>query len=200
MTDARRTAPHVARNAVPILEVLRDVLPAEGLVLEIASGSGEHVLAFARGFPNLAWQPSDPDPVALASIEAWRAAEGAPNLLAPLRLDAAAPDWPLERADAILCINMVHISPWAAALGLLDGATRLLPPGAPLYLYGAYRRDGVLTAPSNEAFDRSLRERNPDWGVRRLEDVAAEAERRSLALDRVIEMPANNLSVIFRRL
>ena len=148
MTDARRTAPHVARNAVPILEVLRDVLPAEGLVLEIASGSGEHVLAFARGFPNLAWQPSDPDPVALASIEAWRAAEGAPNLLAPLRLDAAAPDWPLERADAILCINMVHISPWAAALGLLDGATRLLPPGAPLYLYGAYRRDGVLTAPA----------------------------------------------------
>ena len=200
MTDARRTAPHVARNAVPILEVLRDVLPAEGLVLEIASGSGEHVLAFARGFPNLAWQPSDPDPVALASIEAWRAAEGAPNLLAPLRLDAAAPDWPLERADAILCINMVHISPWEATLGLLDGATRLLAPGAPLYLYGAYRRDGVPTAPSNEAFDRSLRERNPDWGVRRLEDVAAEAERRSLALDRVIEMPANNLSVIFRRL
>ena len=200
MTDARRTAPHVARNAVPILEVLRDVLPAEGLVLEIASGSGEHVLAFARGFPNLAWQPSDPDPVALASIEAWRAAEGAPNLLAPLRLDAAAPDWPLERADAILCINMVHISPWSATLGLLDGAARLLAPGAPLYLYGAYRRDGVLTAPSNEAFDRSLRERNPDWGVRRLEDVAAEAERRSLALDRVIEMPANNLSVIFRRL
>ena len=200
MTDARRTAPHVARNAVPILEVLRDVLPAEGLVLEIASGSGEHVLAFARGFPNLAWQPSDPDPVALASIEAWRAVEGAPNLLAPLRLDAAAPDWPLERADAILCINMVHISPWSATLGLLDGAARLLAPGAPLYLYGAYRRDGVLTAPSNEAFDRSLRERNPDWGVRRLEDVAAEAERRSLALDRVIEMPANNLSVIFRRL
>ena len=185
MTDARRTAPHVARNAVPILEVLRDVLPAEGLVLEIASGSGEHVLAFAHGFPNLAWQPSDPDPVALASIEAWRAAEGAPNLLAPLRLDAAAPDWPLERADAILCINMVHISPWSATLGLL---------------YGAYRREGVPTALSNEAFDRSLRERNPDWGVRRLEDVAAEAERRSLALDRVIEMPANNLSVIFRRL
>ena len=200
MTDARRTAPHVARNAVPILEVLRDVLPAEGLVLEIASGSGEHVLAFAHGFPNLDWQPSDPDPVALASIEAWRAAEGAPNLLAPLRLDAAAPDWPLERADAILCINMVHISPWSATLGLLDGAARLLAPGAPLYLYGAYRRDGVLTAPSNEAFDRSLRERNPDWGVRRLEDVTAEAERRSLALDRVIEMPANNLSVIFRRL
>ena len=200
MTDARRTAPHVARNAVPILEVLRDVLPAEGLVLEIASGSGEHVLAFARGLPNLAWQPSDPDPVALASIEAWRAAEGAPNLLAPLRLDAAAPDWPLERADAILCINMVHISPWSATLGLLDGAARLLAPGAPLYLYGAYRRDGVPTAPSNEAFDCSLRTRNPDWGVRRLEDVAAEAERRSLALDRVIEMPANNLSVIFRRL
>ena len=123
-----------------------------------------------------------------------------PNLLAPLRLDAAAPGWPLERADAILCINMVHISPWSATLGLLDGAARLLAPGAPLYLYGAYRRDGVQNAPSNEAFDRSLRARNPDWGVRRLEDVAAEAARRSLALDRVIEMPANNLSVIFRRL
>ena len=200
MTDARRTAPHVARNAAPIIEVLRDVLPESGLVLEVASGSGEHALAFARAFPNLLWQPSDPDPAALASIEAWRATEGLPNLLAPLSLDAAATDWPIGHGDAILCINMVHISPWAATLGLLDGAARLLAPDAPLYLYGAYRRDGVPTAPSNEAFDASLKARNPEWGVRRLEDVTAEAERRGLCFDRVVEMPANNLSVTFRRI
>ena len=200
MTDARRIAPHVARNAAPIVEVLRDVLPERGLVLEVASGSGEHVLAFARAFPNLSWQPSDPDPAALASIEAWRATEGLPNLLAPLSLDAAATDWPIGHADAILCINMVHISPWAATLGLLDGAARLLAPGAPLYLYGAYRRDDVQTAPSNEAFDASLKARSPEWGVRRLEDVSDEAARRGLRLDRVIQMPANNLSVTFRRI
>lgn len=200
MTDARRTAPHVARNAAPIAEVLRDVLPAEGLVLEVASGSGEHALAFARAFPHLLWQPSDPDPAALASIEAWQAEEGLPNLLPPLALDAAAAEWPVGQADAILCINMVHISPWAATIGLLDGAARLLAAGAPLYLYGAYRRDGVPTAPSNEAFDDSLRARNPEWGVRRLEDVASEAARRSLRLDRIVEMPANNLSVVFRKI
>lgn len=199
MADERRTAAHVARNTAPIMEVLRGVLPDKGLVLEVASGSGEHVLHFARAFPHLLFQPSDADPVALRSIEAWRGAEGLPNLLAPVPLDAASPHWPVERAEAILCINMVHISPWAATLGLLDGAARLLPSGAPLYLYGAYRREGVPTAPSNEAFDRSLRERNPEWGVRTLEDVAAEAQRRSLRLDRIVEMPANNLSVVFRR-
>jgi len=168
-------------------------------VLEVASGSGEHALHFARAFPALLWQPSDAEPAALRSIEAWRQAEGLPNLLAPVALDAASPDWPVDQADAILCINMVHISPWAATLGLLDGAERLLAAGAPLYLYGAYRREGVSTAPSNEAFDASLKARNPEWGVRRLEAVTAEAERRSLRLDRVVEMPANNLSVVFRR-
>jgi hypothetical protein len=200
MADDRRTAAHVARNAAPIVEVLRDVLPAEGIVLEVASGSGEHALHFARAFPRLLWQPTDADPVALRSIGAWRGAEGLPNLLAPVPLDASASDWPLERADAVLCINMVHISPWSATLGLLDASARMLARGAPLYLYGAYRREGVPTAPSNEAFDRSLKERNPQWGLRILEDVAAEAERRSLRLDRVVEMPANNLSVVFRRL
>ena len=199
MTDARRIAPHVARNAAPIVEVLRDVLPGEGVVLEVASGSGEHALHFARAFPHLLWQPTDADPVALRSIDAWRGGEGLPNLLAPVPLDAAASDWPLERADAVLCINMVHISPWSATLGVLDGAARLLPPGGPLYLYGAYRREGVPTAPSNEAFDRSLKDRNPEWGLRNLEDVTAEAERRSLRLAGVVEMPANNLSVVFRR-
>lgn len=199
MADERRVAPHVARNAAPIVELLWEVLPAAGLVLEVASGSGEHALHFARAFPQLRWQPSDPDPAALRSIEAWRAAEGPPNLLAPVVLDAAAGWWPVDSADAVLCINMVHISRWAATLGLLDGASRLLGPGAPLCLYGAYRRAGMPTAPSNEAFDRSLKERNPEWGLRNLEDVAAEAERRSLTLDRVVEMPANNLSVVFRK-
>jgi hypothetical protein len=179
--------------------VLRDVLPARGLVLEVASGTGEHALHFARVFPELRWQPSDPEPAALRSIAAWRAAEGPPNLLAPVQLDARAESWPAAAADAILCINMVHISPWAATLGLLDGAARLLASGAPLVLYGAWRRAGVPTAPSNEAFDESLRARNPEWGLRRLEDVEAEAEKRGFALERVAEMPANNLTVILRR-
>ena len=198
--DARRSAPHVARNADPIIQVLKDVLPEAGLVLEVASGTGEHVLHFARAFPHLLFQPTDADPVALRSVEAWRTAEGAPNLLAPIPLDASAETWPIDRADAILCINMVHISPWAATLGLLKAAGQFLPSGAPLYLYGAYRREGAETAPSNEAFDQSLRARNPEWGLRQLEDVAAAADGRGLRLDRVVEMPANNLSVIFRKI
>jgi len=197
--DPRRSAPHVARNAGPIAEVLRGVLPAGGLVLEIASGTGEHILHFAREFPQLRFQPSDPDPAALASIEAWRSAAGSANLLPPIALDARAADWPVERADAILCINMIHISPWAATLGLLRGAGRLLPPGAPLYLYGAYRRAGVTTAPSNEAFDAGLRARDPEWGLRNLEDVVGQAEKQGLRLEEVVEMPANNLSAVLRK-
>lgn len=199
MSDQRRSAPHVARNAGPIADVLREVLPPRGLVLEVASGTGEHVLHFARSFPQLLFQPSDPEPASLRSIEAWRTAEGLFNLLPPVALDARAAAWPLEHADAVLCINMVHISPWAATVGLMRGAGRLLPAGAPLYVYGAYRRAGVETAPSNEAFDESLRSRNPEWGVRALEDVVGEAESSGLALERVVEMPANNLSVVFRR-
>ena len=199
MNDARRSAPHVARNAGAIVDVLRGILPDKGLVLEIASGSGEHGLHFARAFPSLTFQPSDPDPQALASIAGWREAEGPPNLLPPLELDASSAEWPLAAAEAILCINMVHISPWAATEGLMRGAGRLLAPGCPLYLYGAYRRAGVHTAPSNEAFDASLKARNSAWGVRDLEAVTAEAESNGLRLDAVIEMPANNLSVVFRR-
>jgi SAM-dependent methyltransferase len=195
--DPRRSAPHVVRNAEPIAAILREVFPKRGLVLEVASGTGEHALHFARAFPELRWQPSDPDPSALRSIEAWRAA-GTDNFLPPIALDASSGDWPLDAADAVVCINMVHISPWAAALGLLDGAARLLHPGAPLILYGAYRRSDVPTAPSNEAFDRSLRARNPEWGLRRVEDVAAEADRRGLALESVVAMPANNLTLVFR--
>ncbi len=199
MLDRRRTAPHVARNAGPILEVLQQVLPARGLVLEVASGSGEHALHFARAFADLVFQPSDPGPRARASIEAWRVESGLANLLAPLALDAAAGDWPVARADAILCINMVHISPWAATTGLLHGARRLLAPGAPLYLYGPFRQAGVETAPSNEAFDASLRQRDPNWGLREVEAVAAAAADEGLALDGIVAMPANNLSLVLRR-
>ena len=198
MTDHRRSAPHVARNAAPIVEVLRDVLPERGLVLEIASGSGEHALHFARLFPDLLFQPSDPEPAALRSIDAWRAEAGLSNLLPALALDVRAAEWPIAAADAILCINMIHISPWAATEGLMRGAGRLLAPAAPLYLYGPYRQAGVETAPSNEAFDESLRMRDPDWGVRDLEAVVAEAARNGLRLERVTPMPANNLSVVLR--
>jgi hypothetical protein len=197
--DHRRSAPHVARNAAPIMDVLRDALPVRGLVLEVASGTGEHVLNFAREFPKLLWQPSDPEPVSLRSIEAWRVESGLFNLLPPVSLDARAAEWPVPQADAILCINMIHISSWLATAGLMRGAGRLLEAGAPLFLYGPYRRAGVETAPSNEAFDESLKSRNPEWGLRDLEDVSAEAEKQGLGLDRVVEMPANNLSLLFRK-
>jgi hypothetical protein len=199
VTDERRSAPHVARNAEPIVEMLRGVLPASGLVLEVASGTGEHLLHFARAFPRLLFQPSDPEPAARRSIEAWRQEAGLFNLLPPVALDARASDWPVEKAEAILCINMVHISPWGATVGLLRGAGRLLAAGAPLYLYGAYRQAGVETAPSNEAFDVSLRATNPEWGVRALEAVVTEAEKSGLGLDQAVAMPANNLSVVFRK-
>ena len=199
MTDGRRSAPHVARNAKPIAELLTEIMPPRGLVLEIASGTGEHIVHFAREFPRLLWQPSDPEPTALRSIEAWRAESGLFNLLPPVSLDARAADWPVPEADAILCINMIHISPWAATTGLMRGAARLLGPGAPLYLYGPYRQAAVATAPSNEAFDESLKARDPDWGLRDLEQVAAEADQHGLTLDRVVEMPANNISIVFRK-
>ena len=175
------------------------MLPERGLVLEGASGSGEHALHFARAFPGLLWQPSDPDPAALRSIAAWRAGAGLPNLLPPVPLDARAAEWPVDAADAVLAINMVHISPWSATEGLMRGAGRLLAPGAPLYLYGAYRQAGIATAPSNLAFDASLRAADPEWGVRELDDVVAAAGKHGLGLDAVVPMPANNLSVIFRK-
>ena len=193
----KRHAPATERNRDPIAAVLREVLPARGLVLEIASGTGEHAAYFAGLFPGLEWQPSDPDPSALNSIEAWTADAGAANLSEPIELDAAG-TWAVDHADAILCINMVHISPWAATLGLLAGAARLLPTGGPLILYGPYRRGAVESAESNEAFDRSLKARNPDWGLRDLEEVIAAAEAKGLSLERVVEMPANNLTVVFR--
>ncbi len=196
--DARRHAPATERNREPLLAVLRDVLPAAGLVLEVASGTGEHAAFFAPAFPSLEWQPSDPDPVARASIDAWAQASG-PNLRPALALDAAVPDWPLDAADAILCVNMIHIAPWAAALGLLDGTARVLAPDGPLILYGPFRRGGAHTAPPNERFDAALRAQDPRWGIRDLDEVEREAAARGLALERVVEMPANNLTAVFRR-
>jgi SAM-dependent methyltransferase len=197
--DPRFYRPHVPRNRDPILDVLRRVLPAQGLVLEIASGSGEHGVHFAKGLPALTWQPTDPDAAALASIAAHRADAALPNLLAPLRFDVTAESWPVERADALLCINMIHISPWAASEALFAGAARVLRPGGIVYLYGPYRIDGRHTAPSNEAFDAQLRAQNAAWGVRDLADVTALAKSCGLAFVETVAMPANNLSVVFRR-
>jgi hypothetical protein len=193
----RRHAPATARNREPIAAVLAETLPATGLVLEVASGSGEHCAWFAERFAALDWQPSDPDEEARASIAAW--CEGLANIRPPLALDAAARDWPIDAADALLCINMVHISPWQATLGLMAGAARVLPSGAPLLLYGPYRRAEVATAPSNEAFDESLKARNPAWGLRWLDDVTAAAGAAGLAFERLVEMPANNLILVYRR-
>jgi SAM-dependent methyltransferase len=198
MQDARRYAPAAQRNRDPILAVLRRHLPAHGLLLEVASGTGEHAVHVAAAFPELAVQPSDPDPGCRASIDAWAQASRLPNLRPALALDASAPDWPVAAADAVLCINMIHISPWEATEGLLRGAARLLPQGAPLILYGPYRRAGVPTAPSNEAFDAELRARDPRWGLRDLEAVAELAARDFGPLE-VNEMPANNLTLVFRR-
>ena len=195
--SARRHAPATERNREPIAAVLAETLPAEGHVLEVASGTGEHCAWFAERFPTLIWQPSDPDLEALASIAAWTADLN--NVLPPIGLDAAADEWPLDRADAILCVNMVHISPWAATLGLMAGAGQLLAPGAPLILYGPYRRHGVPTAPSNEQFELWLKEKSAEYGLRYLEDVTAAAEAHGLALEQVVEMPANNLMPVFRR-
>ena len=198
--DAKRYAPATLRNRAAITDVLREVLPAQGMILEIASGSGEHVVHFADQFPDLIWQPSDPDPAALASIDAWASDSGLTNIAPPVALDASAQQWPVKAADAILCINMIHISPWSATQGLMTGAATILPKGAPLYIYGPFRRAGTPTAPSNEAFDESLRSRNPDWGVRELEAVAEIASQAGLTLEKTVEMPANNLSVMFRKL
>ena len=197
--DPRRFAPAAARNRDPILDAVRPHLPPTGLVLEVASGSGEHVIHFAGALPGLVFQPSDPDADARASIDARAAGSGLANIRPALAIDATAPGWPITAADAVVCINMIHIAPWAAAEGLVRAAAALLPPGAPLILYGPYRRDGAHTAPSNAAFDADLRARNPSWGVRDLEAVAALAATHGFGAPSVTEMPANNLTVVFRR-
>lgn len=195
----KRSAPAALRNRSPIAEVLKDWLPQQGSVIEVASGSGEHAVYFAEYFPALDWQPTDADPDALESIAAWRDSVNLANLRTPVRLDASAP-WPDLRGDAILCINMAHISPWAATLGLLDAAAAQLPAGGPLIFYGPWLEEGTPTAPSNVAFDEQLRMRNPSWGLRRVEDLGAAAAERGLARIDRRAMPANNLMLLFRRI
>jgi cyclopropane fatty-acyl-phospholipid synthase-like methyltransferase len=197
--DEALFAPAAARNGAVILDVLRGVLPPSGQVLEVASGSGEHAVRFAAALPNLQWRPSDPDRRALGSIVAHARAAGLRNLLAPVELDARAQAWPVTRADAIVCINMIHIASWAATEGLIAGAGRLLPEHGPLYLYGPFRIAGAHTAASNARFDDDLRARDPDWGVRDLEAVLALASEHGLHLTARIAMPANNLSVVLRK-
>jgi SAM-dependent methyltransferase len=195
-----RAAPATARNRDPILLLLRRWLPEHGRVLEIAAGTGEHAIHFAAALPGLDWRPTDPDPTARASIAAWRQWAALPNLCEPLALDAADPaSWPVDRADAIVCINMVHISPWSSTLGLLEGAARILPEGGVVYLYGPYLERGIETAPSNLAFDDSLKDRDPAWGLRLKEDLLAAAAPHGLVLAHRVAMPSNNLSLLLRK-
>ena len=196
--NARRSAPAALRNREPITEVLREWLPATGVVLEVASGTGEHVVHFAQAFPGLDWQPSDLHPNALGSIAAWREDAALLNLRPPVILDASSEHWPIEHADAVLSINMAHISPWSASLGLIAGAAELLPPGGGLILYGPWLKADVDTAPSNLAFDDDLKARDPEWGLRRVEDFAGAAAGHGFVLVDTRVMPANNLMLLFR--
>lgn len=195
----KRQAPAAQRNRQPILEVLQPRLPTDGLVLEIASGTGEHIVHFAAAAPHLTFQPSDPDEGARASIDDWVQSLGLANVRPALEIDVTSAAWPVERAAAVLCSNMIHIAPWEAAIGLIAGAGRILPAGGLLFTYGPYRRGGRHTAPSNEAFDLDLRRRNPAWGVRDLETVAALAAEYGFDPPTIAEMPANNLSLLFKR-
>ena len=187
------------RNREPILEVLRRVLPERGLVLEIASGTGQHVAFFACALPGLRWQPSDASAVHLDSIRAWSAASGADNIAAPVLLDVERQPWPVTAADAILNINMIHIAPWSATAALFDGAARILDPRGVLFLYGPFMRDGQHTSDSNQRFDERLRGEDPRWGVRDLAEVERVANAAGFLLTEVVPMPANNLSLVFRR-
>ena len=197
---ARQHAPATLRNREPIRQVLARELPASGTVLEVAAGTGEHAVFFAEAFPALAWQPTDPSDEALASIADYRADHAGSNLAAPLRLDAAQPDsWPVSEADAVVCINMVHISPWEATLGLFAGAVRVLgKSGGPLVLYGPYIEQGVETAPSNLEFDASLKARNPLWGLREAEALDALAAQHRMARSARYALPANNIILVYR--
>ncbi len=204
MTDRRQYAPATQRNREAIAIVLQEYLPNQGSVLEIASGTGEHACFFAPLFSPRWWITSDPDPLCRESILAWGDHQGLPSLQGPLDLDVRSHHWQVEQygeeITAMVAINLIHIAPWESCLGLLAGADRLLPKGGILYLYGPYRQAGMVTAPSNEAFDRSLKSRNPAWGLRNLEDVTEEAKKKNLAKKAVVAMPSNNLSVIFEKI
>jgi SAM-dependent methyltransferase len=195
-----RHAPATERNRAPILDVLRRILPPRGTVLEVASGTGQHAVAFASALPGLTWQPTDADADALDSIRAWAAEAALANLAPPLPLDATrAQPWPVERADAVVCINMIHIAPWEACTGLMRGTGQVLSPGGALVLYGPYRLEGRHTAPSNAAFEDWLKAQDPRFGVRDLEAVTEEAARHGLTLLETVPMPANNFTVVFRK-
>lgn len=205
MQDARQYAPATLRNREAILETLLQILPPTGNILEISSGTGEHAVYFAPHLQPRQWIPTDPNPIAISSIIAWQKYYPSPNLLAPITIDVTEPDWQghpqLQNQDiqAIVNINMIHIAPWAACLGLLSVTNKLLPEGGLLYLYGAYKQNGKHTSPSNADFDASLRNQNPEWGVRDLDEVIAVASQQNLVLKAVQPMPANNLSVIFQK-
>ena len=196
--EVKRYAPATERNRDVIAETLVNVLPAEGVVLEIASGTGEHAVHFAQLFLGITWQPSDPDPIAIASINAWRADCPVPNVRSAMLLDASA-DWQIAHADAIVCINMAHISTWAATVGLVRNAAHILPQSAPLFIYGPFRQHDVPLAEGNATFDAALRQQNVEWGLRYVEDITKEARDVCLTLDQIIPMPSNNLSLIFCR-
>lgn len=198
--EARRHAPATLRNRDAIVQVLRDQLDDQGTVLEIASGSGEHAVFFAQAFPGLEWQTSDREPAALESIAAWSEDAALTNMRTPLLIDVEQHEWPLDRADAIVCINMVHISPWSASVALFRRAAALLPSGAMLYFYGPFTRDDVMTSASNLAFDDSLKQRDPAWGLRDLADMDKLAAQTGFGRTALIEMPANNLSLVYRRI
>ncbi len=198
--DGARSSPSTARNRQPILQELGPRLPDGARVLEVASGAGEHALFLAAGLPSVKWQPTDCDPETLESIEAWRASAGLSNLAAAIRLDAADPNsWPDGPFEAVVCINMIHIAPWVATQGLMAGAARVLTHGGQLFLYGPYLEAGIATAPSNLAFDQSLKSRNPAWGLRDLDRVKALASAHDLAFAERISMPANNVIVVFEK-
>jgi hypothetical protein len=202
--STKREAPAAQRNRGPILEVLARLWPdmpgtPRRLVLEIASGTGEHAVHFAGHLPHVDWQPSDLGADAIASVSAWRDEAGLANLRAPVELDVRAPQWPLDRASDLFCANMIHIAPWSCTLGLVAGATRLLDRGGLLVLYGPFAIDGQHTAPSNAAFDADLRRRDPSWGVRDLAEVSAVADAAGFTLRERVSMPANNLVVVFER-
>jgi hypothetical protein len=198
LTDGRCFAAAAERNQAPILEVLERELPQKGLVLEIASGSGQHVARFAKALPHLSWQPSDPDSECRRSIARWIDIQQLSNVAAPIALDARHQPWPITAADAIVCINMVHIAPWAATLALFAGAQQVLPRAGLLFLYGPYRRDGGHTALSNAQFDAELRTRDPDWGLRDVEALAEVGHQAGFILAHTVAMPANNFSLVFR--
>lgn len=206
MLAQKKHAPAALRNREPILDVLQDCLPDHGTILEIASGSGQHATYFIQHLPNHYWQPSDPDPKSRDSISAWWWDVQLNNILPPLNIDAQEDIWPVERTDlplpiaAIVCINMVHISPWESTVGLMKGAARILPKDGILYLYGPYKVEGQHTAPSNELFDISLRDQNPDWGIRDLSEIKSLAQEHGLTFVKTVDMPANNMSVIFRKI